>query len=59
MPMFSVTHAIPLYGMIVCIAVYWKLRTIDGEQRRNITMALRGQAVHTDLYFQMFEKQLN
>ncbi|PIC25109.1 hypothetical protein B9Z55_018170 [Caenorhabditis nigoni] len=58
MAIIELTHAIPLYGIIVCIGVWWKLRILDGEQRRNITMALRGKPIHTDLYFQMFEKQL-
>ncbi|KAF1752676.1 hypothetical protein GCK72_019231 [Caenorhabditis remanei] len=59
MAIIELTHALPLYGIVVCIAVWWKLRILDGEQRKNITVALRGgQSVHTDLYFQMFEKQL-
>ncbi|CAL2044226.1 unnamed protein product [Caenorhabditis brenneri] len=58
MAIIELTHAIPLYGIVVCAGVWWKLRKLDGEQRRNISVALRGQAVHTDLYFQMFEKQL-
>uniref|UniRef100_A0A1I7TYB0 Serpentine Receptor, class AB (Class A-like) n=2 Tax=Caenorhabditis tropicalis TaxID=1561998 RepID=A0A1I7TYB0_9PELO len=58
MAIIELTHAVPLYGIVVCIGVWWKLRVMDGELRRNITVALRGQTVHTDLYFKMFEKQM-
>ncbi|CAP26625.2 Protein CBR-SRAB-13 [Caenorhabditis briggsae] len=59
MAIIELTHAIPLYGIIVCIGVWWKLRILDGEQRRNITMALRRKPMHTDLYFQMRKIQFS
>ncbi|CAI2355241.1 unnamed protein product [Caenorhabditis sp. 36 PRJEB53466] len=58
MAIVEMTHAIPLYGISVCVGVWWQMRSLNGEQRRNITMAMRGHAMHTDLYFEMFAKQL-
>lgn len=54
----KVTHALPFYGITVCVAVWWRLRVLDGEQRRNITLSMRGHAVHADMYFKMFENQI-